>query len=90
MTQDNSDFAKIFRDEAGRQILVTRDAGDAGEPAVKVSIEPEGFGVCYMALRYDDDDNGWDTRDEVFAAFTEEEARVCASGLVRQLEELSS
>ena len=67
-------FAKIFGSD-DKQVLVCKVEGDAGEPSVRFSTQPEGLGVCEMTLGFTDDDAGWDKRDAFFDKLTEEEAR---------------
>lgn len=65
-------FCKVFEDEKWGQILCMKDAGDDGNPVIKVMIEPEGLGICSAVLHYKDTDEGWDTRDQVFADVLDE------------------
>jgi len=62
-----SDFAKLFAVEGIGQILVMQDTNDDCNPAVKIFFQPEGFGVCCVALGFTDDDDGWEKCDKAFA-----------------------
>ena len=68
-------FAKIFEHSEYGQFLVMKDRDDEGDPCVKVSCEPGGIlGVCTLSLGYDDDENGWETRNKAFDAIDLEKA----------------
>lgn len=79
-----SDFAKIFRHPSGKQILVMKDSGEKAEPVINIFVEPEEFGVCSVSMKYSDDDEGWDKRDEMFDATDEEKAIEVTNAIFRQ------
>lgn len=55
-----ADFAKLFQFEDMGQVLVKRDTDENGDPEVRLYFEPEGFGVCSTAFRFEADE----TEDE--------------------------
>lgn len=58
-------FAKLFETEVG-QILVKKDEGEQG-PELRFYFQPEGLGVCSVALDgFGDDENGWGAVDKAF------------------------
>ena len=59
-------FAKLFETDLG-QILVKIDEGDNG-PEIRYYFEPEGLGLCSIALQFADDEDGeaWDKADSAF------------------------
>jgi len=65
-------FAKLYETELG-QILVKQDDGDDGAE-VRIFFEPEGLGVCSVALNWKQDDNEtqWKKADSAFEKMTEE------------------
>jgi len=65
-------FAKLYETEVG-QILVKLDDGDDG-PEVRYFFQPEGLGVCSVAVNFkdSDEDTAWDNADTVFDGCTEE------------------
>ena len=70
-------FAKLFEDETLGQILVKIDQ-DEGEdgfgPEIRFYVSPPNLGVCSIALKFDDDDEGWGNAEEVFEGITIEQA----------------
>lgn len=66
-------FAKLFDSEFG-QILVKKDEGDDG-PEVRFFFQPEGFGVCNLAVGFSDNDAGWEKADAFFEAVDQASAR---------------
>jgi hypothetical protein len=75
-------FAKIYGGEAD-QILVMIDYGDNG-PEVRFYFEPDGLGVCNVALKYADTDDGWDRAEAAFKAITEDDAKaIVAQGMAQ-------
>ena len=65
-------FAKLYETELG-QILVKQDDGDDGAE-VRVFFEPEGLGVCSVALNWKQDNNKtqWKKADSAFEKMTQE------------------
>lgn len=59
-------FAKLFETEIG-QVLVKIDEKD-NTPEVRIFFEPDGLGVCSVALEFKDDESGnaWDKADNCF------------------------
>ena len=60
-------FCKLFETDAHGQILVKLDVNDKGVPEVRFYAQPEGLGVCSIAVSFSDDDAGWDLADKAFA-----------------------
>ncbi|MFK7088653.1 hypothetical protein AAFM71_07530 [Chromobacterium violaceum] len=74
----NKPFAKLFEIERG-QILVKLDAGEDGAPEIRFYAQPEGLGVCSVALAYEDSDKGWDAAEQVFEQIDEPKAMTAAA-----------
>jgi len=52
-------FAKVFQsDRHGQIIAMKKTDDDEGKPEVRFFVEPEGAGVCSIAIGYEDDDEG--------------------------------
>lgn len=81
-------FAKVFDTERG-QILVKLDAGDDGAPEIRFFAQPEGLGVCSVALSYEDSDKGWDAAEQVFEQIDEPKAMTAAAEIFRAAQELT-
>lgn len=72
-----SKFAKLYETDQG-QILVKLDAEDGGgAPEVRFYVTPPGLGVCSIALKFKDSDEGWDKAEEAFDII--DEARAIAA-----------
>ena len=69
-------FAKLYETKLG-QILVKLDAGDETEAEVRFYTEPEGLGVCSLALGFND----WDKAEEAFKNVDEARALQVAEQL---------
>jgi hypothetical protein len=74
----NAEFAKLFG-SGDEQLLVKKDADQKGNPEVRfyfVPKQPEGLGVCSIAIGWkDDSETSWDQCDKAFASVTEQGAR---------------
>jgi hypothetical protein len=81
-------FAKLFTTEDRGQLLVVRQTNADGEPEMRAYCEPEGLGVCSVALSWDDDENGWDLQEACFERCTEESARKMTDGVFQQAAEM--
>ena len=66
-------FAKLYDTEVG-QILAKIDTGEDGLPEVRIFFEPEGLGVCSLAITFNEDteDGQWEKLDEVFEGLSED------------------
>lgn len=67
-------FAKLYGTDKD-QVLVKQDINEDGCPEIRFYCEPEGLGVCSIAISFKDDENGWDKAEEVFNEVTETKAR---------------
>ena len=67
-------FAKLFETEEYGQILVMLDTGEEAKPEVRFSFMPKNLGVCSVALKFKDTDEGWDKAEAAFASFDEAKA----------------
>lgn len=56
-------FAKIF-DTAYGQVVVLRQGDENNDPEVRFFAEPEGLGVCSMAIGFEED--AWEDADTAF------------------------
>jgi len=81
-------FAKLFATEDRGQLLVVRQTNAEGEPEMRVYCEPEGLGVCSVALAWDDDEKGWDLQEACFKRYTEESARKLTDKVFQQAAEM--
>jgi hypothetical protein len=81
-------FAKLFTTEDRGQLLVVRQTNPDGDPEMRVYCEPEGLGVCSVALSWDDDDKGWDLQESCFERYTEELARKLTDNIFQQAAEM--
>lgn len=80
-------FAKIFKSECGKQILVTKDRDDKHNPCVKVSVFVGGdFDVCSIQLTCTDSDEqkALKTQSKMFESIHEEAARLLFKEIIRQ------
>lgn len=60
-------FAKIFDSEIyGQLVLIKQGDDESGAPELRVLMEPEGLGVCSVAVKYEDSDEGWDKCEACF------------------------
>lgn len=67
-------FAKLF-EENGKQILVKIDANEENIPEIRFYCQPEGLGVCSVALSMErDDDESWDKAEASFDKIDKAEA----------------
>lgn len=67
-------FAKLYDHSKYGQVLVKIDQNEDGCPEVRTYFEPEGLGVCSLAMKYKDSDEGWDQAEAVFEEFEVEHA----------------
>ena len=79
-----SEFAKLYETESCGQILVKFDSGEEG-PEVRFFFEPQGLGVCSIALQYDDNDDGWDKAESVFNKTDKEKSVAIVSKTIAEL-----
>jgi len=67
-------FAKLYETDYG-QILVKLDAcSETAVPEVRFYVKPPGLGVCSLALKFKDTDEGWDKAEEAFDKINEPRA----------------
>jgi hypothetical protein len=67
-------FARLFGPDDDQVLLMLRQ-GDEGKPEVAVYFQPEVFGVCWWAISFEDDENGWKKAEACLRDLTEAEAR---------------
>ena len=79
-------FAKLFERDS-KQVLVKLDAdNEKCFPEVRFYFEPEGFGVCSVAVGYkDDSDKSWDSAEKFFNEVTEEKAMEFADKNIEEI-----
>ena len=75
-------FAKLFEHEKHGQLLVKMDMDQEGSPEIRTFFEPEGFGVCSIAIGFPDTDEGWDGAETLFQAYGIEQAVVTVEGVM--------
>jgi len=83
-----ADFAKLFNTYKHGQILVINDSDDSGDPAISFLFQPDGLGVCKLAVNFKSD--AWDAADAYFDGATEEIAvsvvsKALAEGVIKEL-----
>jgi hypothetical protein len=72
-------FAKIFETPDHGQVLVKKDTNNKGCPEIRWFVEPPEFGVCSMAVSFEDSDSGWDSADKAFDKSDQNAAIVAAN-----------
>lgn len=77
-------FAKLFESETHGQILVKVDSGDEG-PEIRYFFQPEGLGVCSMAVNFADTESGWDSAERVFGNIESGDAESVVGKLKEEL-----
>lgn len=77
-------FAKLFG-ENDDQVLITIGEGDDG-PEVRVATQPPGYGVCSMAVKFNDSEAGWESAEKAFEEMDESRAFTMA-GRMREFAE---
>jgi len=78
-------FAKLYGTDKD-QVLVKIDAGEDGNPEIRVFFSPEELGVCSCALQWEDDtDASWDKAEAAFEQIDEKGARDMAAQVCKQL-----
>lgn len=77
-------FAKLFETSVG-QILVKSDTNEDGNPEVRIFFEPEGFGVCNVALSFDDNEKGWNDQERFFDSMGESEVTKIVENQLNQI-----
>ena len=75
-------FAKLYETSVG-QVLVKIDDGDG--PEVRFFFEPPNLGVCSVALKFSDDDDGWDKAETAFKKVDEAQAVSIARSTIEKL-----
>ena len=64
-------FCKLFEVKGKGQILVKMDMNAESQPEVRMYAQPEGLGVCSIAVSFSDDDTGWENAEKWFAKVDE-------------------
>jgi hypothetical protein len=59
-------FAKIFESERFGQLLVVAGTGDDGEPELKITGKPKGFGLSSICVGFPSTERGWLGLDNSF------------------------
>ena len=79
-------FAKLYETVLG-QILVKVDTNDKDGTEVRYFFEPEGYGVCTVALEfiYDAEGSAWDKADAAFIKVDEDSALQFVENIVRNM-----
>jgi hypothetical protein len=73
-----SQFAKLFESKKYGQLCVIKDTNDESDPTLVVYCEPNDLGTCSSSISWNDNDQGWDKRDEIFNKLTLEQAESIA------------
>lgn len=78
-------FAKLFGGDSD-QVLVKLDMNEDGNPEVRVYFEPEGFGVCSIAIGWNDDsDESWNLATKAFKKMDERSARALYADSLKRM-----
>lgn len=72
-------FCKLYATKTGHQILVKLSGDDENNPEVRFYCEPDGLGVCSIAAKYPDTNEGWNQAQDVFEKVTEDTATEMAN-----------
>ena len=76
-------FAKIFENPTLGQICCIAGAeNENSNPEIRAFCVPKNLGVCSTAVLFEDTDNGWDTRDKLFAELNLEKAEALAKPVI--------
>ena len=69
-------FAKLYETDKG-QILCKIDTGESDKPEIRYFFEPNGLGVCSVAMTFEDDETGdaWERADKAFEDVSEQSAK---------------
>lgn len=67
-------FAKLYGTDDD-QVLVMLETDEDGDPCVRFSSNPKGWGVCSFTMSFTDTDEGHDKAEETFKAMDEKRAR---------------
>lgn len=84
--QDQKDFAKIFKSKYG-QVLVVLDEGENG-PEIEFSVKCPGYGICTLALKFQDSVEGWVKAENALISIDEAQALGVAESIVTQTHRL--
>lgn len=78
-------FAKLYETKLG-QILVKQDDGEDGAE-IRIFFEPEGLGICSVALNWKQDDNEtqWKKADSAFGKMTKDTVTALVETTIREL-----
>lgn len=66
-------WAKLFERD-GKQVLVTNDQDEDGNPCVKISAKPKGLGVSSLSIGFKDTEEGYELCDKCFEKMDEGKA----------------
>lgn len=69
-------FCKIVNHDEFGQILATRETNDESDPVIKVTVCPnvEGIDLMSTAFTYDDSDEGYKKRDEIWQEYLKDDS----------------
>jgi hypothetical protein len=76
-------FAKLYGTDKD-QVLVKMDANEEGRPELRFYCEPDGLGVCSLAISFGDNENGWSKAERGLKDMTEEKARTMVKRVMDQ------
>ena len=80
-----SNFAKIFQSEKFEQLVVIMQGSVDDHPEIRIFMKPAGYGVCSVALQYEDSDSGWDKCEANFEKFDLAQAEAAAMQVFSQI-----
>ena len=78
-------FVKLYAFDDIGQVLVKHANTDDGYE-VKLYCEPEGFGICSMAINFPDTDTGFESSNKCFGAITSHHAENTARKIISELD----
>lgn len=75
-------FAKLYGTDKD-QVLVKMDTNEEGRPELRFYCEPDGLGVCSVAVIFSDNDKGWAKAEQGMKEMTEKMARTMVERVMR-------
>lgn len=78
-------FCKLYKDDEFGQILVMLDDFECTGPEIRISFAMQGYGICSTALKFSDDEEGWDKAEAGFEEFDFEMAWSTCNSMDKEL-----
>lgn len=83
-------FAKIFGTPKDQILVLKQEVWESDDKAgeIRVFIQPYGLGVCSLAMRFSDTEQGWENREYCFRNFTEDVAQSFANMIREEIDNI--